>query len=362
MSNDKVRGEMSFLGHLEELRWAILKSVVALFVGMIVCFLFAESLLQFLLAPTRVHAELELQFVQPSGMFMARIYISLGCGFALVLPYVLYQIWNFISPGLFEHERKYIPHVIIFSTVLFLLGAAFAYYVLIPVLIEFFVMMNIEGVKAQWDIGYYIGLIAKMILLMGAVFQMPVVIGFLTWLRILTPGLLKRSWRYAMVIIFILAAVITPTGDPLTQTIVAVPLVFLYFLSILVSSLITRSRDKGKEEETPAPAGDKAPMIVPPSPPEEGTVSRRMLSDFTGPESGGPQYWIKDDQYDEYLYEGPDIEPTSRIKSDDPEEKDGKQNSVDENSNETEKSTEDAPEGKSGEPGRATGSPDPEKK
>lgn len=246
MVRDNYR-EMSFLEHLEELRWAILKSVVAILVGMAGTFFIAGDILQFLLGPTRSYESLQLQFLKPAGMFMVRIYISLGCGFILALPVVLYQFWNFLAPGLLENEKKYIPYVIVFSTGLFILGGAFAFYLLIPVLVSFFILMGIDGVKAQWDIGEYMGLVIKMILLMGAVFQMPILIGFLTWIRILTPDLLKKSWRYALVIIFILAAVITPTGDPLTQTIVAAPLVVLYFFSLFVSSWIVRSRDNDEE-------------------------------------------------------------------------------------------------------------------
>ncbi len=253
MSPAKIRsGEMSFLEHLEELRRAILKSVLAILVGMVLCFTFADYIINFLLSPTfqeNLKTEIEIQAIRPAGMFTARVNISLLLGFALVLPYVLYQLWTFISPGLLDKEKKYVPIVIFFCCVLFLVGAAFAFYVLIPVMVRFFVQLHVPDIKPQWDIGFYIGLVNKMVLIMGVVFQMPAVVAFLTWLRILNAGVLKRVWRIALVVIFIAAAVITPTGDPYTQTLVAIPLVVLYFISMGIAALIGRSRRKAEEAE-----------------------------------------------------------------------------------------------------------------
>ncbi|MCY3555912.1 MAG: twin-arginine translocase subunit TatC [Gemmatimonadetes bacterium] len=253
MSPAKIRsGEMSFLEHLEELRRAILKSVLAILVGMVLCFTFADYIINFLLSPTfqeNLKTEIEIQAIRPAGMFTARVNISLLLGFALVLPYVLYQLWTFISPGLLDKEKKYVPLVIFFCCVLFLVGAAFAFYVLIPVMVRFFVQLHVPDIKPQWDIGFYIGLVNKMVLIMGVVFQMPAVVAFLTWLRILNAGVLKRVWRIALVVIFIAAAVITPTGDPYTQTLVAIPLVVLYFISMGIAALIGRSRRKAEEAE-----------------------------------------------------------------------------------------------------------------
>ena len=253
MSPAKGRsGEMSFLEHLEELRRAILKSVLAILVGMVLCFTFADYIINFLLSPTfqeNLKTEIEIQAIRPAGMFTARVNISLLLGFALVLPYVLYQLWTFISPGLLDKEKKYVPIVIFFCCVLFLVGAAFAFYVLIPVMVRFFVQLHVPDIKPQWDIGFYIGLVNKMVLIMGVVFQMPAVVAFLTWLRILNAGVLKRVWRIALVVIFIAAAVITPTGDPYTQTLVAIPLVVLYFISMGIAALIGRSRRKAEEAE-----------------------------------------------------------------------------------------------------------------
>lgn len=253
MSPAKIRsGEMSFLEHLEELRRAILKSVLAILVGMVLCFTFADYIINFLLSPTfqeNLKTEIEIQAIRPAGMFTAKVNISLLLGFAFALPYVLYQLWSFVSPGLLDREKRYAPLVIFFCCVLFLVGAAFAFYILIPVMVRFFVQLHVPDIKPQWDIGFYIGLVNKMVLIMGIVFQMPAVVAFLTWLRILNAGVLKRVWRIALVVIFIAAAVITPTGDPYTQTLVAIPLVVLYFISMGIAALIGRSRRKAEEAE-----------------------------------------------------------------------------------------------------------------
>ena len=298
MSQDNNRQEMGFFDHLEELRWAILKSVIAVLLGMVICFVFSAQIIDFLIIPTKPHEVLELQFIRPSGMFMIMIYISLGCGLVLALPVLLYQIWQFVAPGLLDKEKKSVPYVVFFSTVLFVVGSSFAYYILIPILINFmlFIGSGVSEVKAQWDISMYMSMVVKMILIMGAVFQMPILVGFLTWIRLLSPEMLRQSWRYALVIIFVLAAVITPTGDPLTQIIVAIPLIILYILSVFVSWFIARGREENPDE---ADESDVEDAIAPQSP-EDATISR-SIPDYTNPQSGymGGEHW--DD--DEYVFE-----------------------------------------------------------
>ena len=169
----KIREEMSFLQHLEELRWAILKSVLAILVGMVACFSFHEYIVEFLISPTLLEGlkiEIEMQAIRPAGMFTTIVNICLVGGFALALPYVLYQLWSFVSPGLLDNEKKYVPIVIFFSCVLFLMGGAFAFYILIPVMVRFFIQLYVPGISAQWDIGFWIGLVNKMVLIMGIVF------------------------------------------------------------------------------------------------------------------------------------------------------------------------------------------------
>ena len=312
MSPAKIRsGEMSFLEHLEELRRAILKSVLAILVGMVLCFTFADYIINFLLSPTfqeNLKTEIEIQAIRPAGMFTAKVNISLLLGFALALPYVLYQLWTFVSPGLHDNEKKYVPIVIFFCCVLFLVGAAFAFYILIPVMVRFFVQLHVPDIKPQWDIGFYVGLVNKMVLIMGVVFQMPAVVAFLTWLRILNAGVLKRVWRIALVVIFIAAAVITPTGDPYTQTLVAIPLVVLYFISMGIAALIGRSRRKAEEAEEDddgdddgegggdGDEGDGEQPALTTGDPDTPTLPRGSNTP-TGEQKTGRAYWPDDDEF-----------------------------------------------------------------
>lgn len=310
MSPAKTRsGEMSFLEHLEELRRAILKSVLAILVGMVLCFTFADYIINFLLSPTfqeNLKTEIEIQAIRPAGMFTAKVNISLLLGFAFALPYVLYNLWTFVSPGLLEKEKKYVPIVIFFCCILFLVGAAFAFYVLIPVMVRFFVQLHVPDIKPQWDIGFYVGLVNKMVLIMGVVFQMPAIVAFLTWLRILNASVLKRVWRIALVVIFIAAAVITPTGDPYTQTLVAIPLVILYFISMGIAALIGRSRRKAEEAEEEdgdddsdgggGDGGDGEQPALTTGDPDTPTLPRGA-STPTGEQRTGRDYWPDDDEF-----------------------------------------------------------------
>ena len=298
----KIGREMSFLQHLEELRWAILKSVLAILVGMVACFSVHEYIVEFLISPTLLEGlkiEIEMQAIRPAGMFTTIVNICLVGGFALALPYVLYQLWSFVSPGLLDNEKKYVPIVIFFSCVLFLMGAAFAFYILIPVMVRFFIQLYVPGISAQWDIGFWIGLVNKMVLIMGIVFQMPIVVAFLTWIRILSADKLKRVWRVALVVIFIVAAIITPTGDPYTQTLVAIPLVILYFISMGIAMLIGRSRKKAETDEggedDEGDEGDEGPQALTTEEPDTPTLPRD--SSTTTNQGTGRAYWPENEEY-----------------------------------------------------------------
>ena len=315
----KIGREMSFLQHLEELRWAILKSVLAILVGMVACFSVHEYIVEFLISPTLLEGlkiEIEMQAIRPAGMFTTIVNICLVGGFALALPYVLYNLWSFVSPGLLDNEKKYVPIVIFFSCVLFLMGAAFAFYILIPVMVRFFIQLYVPGISAQWDIGFWIGLVNKMVLIMGIVFQMPIVVAFLTWIRILSADKLKRVWRVALVVIFIVAAIITPTGDPYTQTLVAIPLVILYFISMGIAMLIGRSRKKREavedDEGDDGDDGDEGQPALTTEEPDTPTLPR---DSSPSPNQGtGRAYWPDDD---EYIYDydaemGYSVEPADK--------------------------------------------------
>ncbi|MDA0745387.1 MAG: apolipoprotein N-acyltransferase [bacterium] len=232
---------MPFLDHLEELRWRILKGLVAVAVGALICGTFSTEILNLLKQPIQnVKFPLKLIYLKPMGMFMVKLNIALVGGVVLALPVLLYQLWLFVVPGLFINERKYVSFIIFSSTVCFLLGAMVAYFGVVPLSLAFLAGMG-EGteVEAQWDIGSYIGFVLRLLVAFGAVFELPVATFFLTKVGVLTVERMRAGRRYALVGIFILAALLTPP-DPISQLMMAVPMLVLYEISIWVSRIAAR--------------------------------------------------------------------------------------------------------------------------
>jgi len=233
---------MSFLDHLEELRWRILKSIIAVVLASGVGVAFSDRLIEFLVLPLRrLDPPPKLIFLKPVGMFIVRMEAALLAGVVLASPVVLYQAWRFIAPGLLEHERRAFPLAIAAATGCFLAGVATAYWVVLPVALRFLVGLGTEYVQAQFDIGQYIGFLLRLCLGFGLVFELPVFSYFLTKLGVLTPGFLQRNRRYAVVGVATLAALLTPP-DVASQLLMAGPLLVLYEASIWVSKLAGRGR------------------------------------------------------------------------------------------------------------------------
>jgi sec-independent protein translocase protein TatC len=242
--NDK---EMPFLDHLEEFRNRIIKALIALVVGMVICLFFSKPLLTILLWPTtRINVPLDIQVLKVQGMFMVTLEIAFFGGIIIGLPAILYQLWMFIAPGLYMHEKKYVPRIIISATILFLLGVAFAYFVIIPFALEFFIGLAPKEIKANIAIDFYISFVVRILAVFGIIFQLPIMSYFLSKLGILKPSLMKKYRRHAIVGIFIVAAILTPP-DPFTQILLAIPLIILFEFSILISHWVNKSRNKKSE-------------------------------------------------------------------------------------------------------------------
>ena len=238
---------MPFLDHLEEFRHRIIKALIALVVGMVICLFFSKPLLNVLLWPTtRVNVPLDIQVLKVQGMFMVTLEIAFFAGIIIGLPYILFQLWMFIAPGLYIHEKKYVPRIIVSATALFLLGVAFAYFVIIPFALEFFIGLAPEEIKTNIAIDFYIGFVVRILAVFGIIFQLPIMSYFLSKLGILKPTFMKRYRRHAIVAIFIVAAILTPP-DPFTQTLLAVPLIILYEFSIFISHWVNKSQNKKSE-------------------------------------------------------------------------------------------------------------------
>lgn len=224
---------MSFLEHLEDLRKRILYSLLAMVVAFGVCWNFARDIYNWVQAPI-------LQYLPPGGAlaytrvtspFFLYMKVAFFAGLFLASPFILWQLWLFISPGLYRRERRFAAPFIIFSTLFFVAGGYFGYRTILPMAAKFFVEMG-EGFQQVITVDDYFSFASKLILGMGIVFETPILILFLSLIGIVTPAFLIQKFKYAVVFSFIIAAVITPTPDMVTQAALAIPMILLYVLGI----------------------------------------------------------------------------------------------------------------------------------
>ena len=242
IDDDSEEGEMTFLEHLEELRWRLIYSLIGLAVGTIICWIFVDFLVNdVLLLPAR-HAGVQLQNLKPFGQLFLYFEIAIIGGVVISIPNIFYQFWKFISPALRKKERKYISSIVIFSSVCFLTGIVFAYYGMLPLTLKFATQFGTSAIKNEFAIDEYFNIIISVMLAAGIVFELPMISFFLTKLGILTPKYMIKYRKHAIVIIMILAAVLTPGTDPVSQIVLAVPLVLLYEISIFISKLSLKKR------------------------------------------------------------------------------------------------------------------------
>jgi len=250
---------MSFLEHLTELRQRLLYSVVAIVIGLSVGLVYSDRAFQILSRPMlKVLHDHNLQdkliYTSPLGPLRLFITVGLYLGIVIALPYVLYQIWLFVAPGLYRHERKAVSLFIVSAFFLFLAGTAFGYFIMLPMTLDFLIQVGSSGpFTAMISMNDYFDLTLVVLLGLGLVFQLPILIFFLSLFGIVSPRFLWRNLRYAVLLIAIAAAVITPTTDALTMIIFMAPMLVLYLLGIGVSALVVRR--KGHTAEASAGAG-----------------------------------------------------------------------------------------------------------
>ena len=244
--------EMGFFDHLEEMRWRLMKAIGSVVVIAIAVFFVSDQILEFLIAPLdKLPFKVTLQFLKVQGMFTVKLELAFVMGIFIGIPIIIYQIYKFISPGLTKKERGYSPLVIISFILCFGLGATFSYFIVFPYALEFLLGMGTEGIKPNIDISAYIGFFLRLIVAFGIVFEMPVLTFILTKMGMLTPWFMRKYRSYAIIIIFTLAAVLTPP-DAMTQVMLGVPLWILYELSIGISSFFLdpeKKLDHKKEME-----------------------------------------------------------------------------------------------------------------
>lgn len=243
-SINETDGELNFLDHLGELRKRLIYAVLGILVGSIISGIFIDELLQFILLKPASGANLNLQNLKPFGLPFLYIKIILLSGIIISFPFSLYQIWKFVAPGLYENEKGWARKITYYTSLCFLGGIFFAYYVMLPTMLSFAASFGSEHIRNDIDVTNYFSFITMIILAAGILFEMPVVSYILTKAGFLTPKILRKYWRHAMIGILVLAAVLTPTPDPVSQMIFASPLFILYEISILVSRFAQKKNEE----------------------------------------------------------------------------------------------------------------------
>ena len=270
--------EMSFLDHLEELRWHVVRSLAAILVFTIFAFAYGDWIFHnIIFAPGRVDfptfrwlcklgqllgseeafcvkdIPFRVQSRLMTGQFTMHITASVVIGLIVAFPYVAWEMWRFVRPGLYSKERTYSRGAVASISFLFLTGVLFGYYVMAPMMISFLANYQISDmIVNEFDITSYVGTIVTVVFGSGILFQLPVVMYFLTKVGIVTPVFLRKSRKHAIVIILILGAIVTPSADPLSQALISIPLYLLYEISILISAGVVRKKEKEEAAEKEA--------------------------------------------------------------------------------------------------------------
>jgi len=231
--------EMPFWDHLEELRWRLIKSISAILMGAVITYNYADIIMYWLINPTEsLSIDLNLQVLKITSMFTVKLSVAIFGGMILGLPVILYQFWRFISPAFEDKYGVTVVFTVLFTSIFFLLGMSFAYFVIIPFSLAFFTSLTAETIDVAYNFTLegYLMYILWLIFGCGLLFQLPVVSIFFTKIGILTPTFLREYRKFAIVVFLILGAILTPP-DPVSQILIVVPLIILYEFSILISKL-----------------------------------------------------------------------------------------------------------------------------
>jgi sec-independent protein translocase protein TatC len=243
LDQEGASGKMSFLEHLDELRQRIIKSLLALVVGFVVALYYIQPLLDFVYKPlTALFQTGKFQYTEPTEAFMLTMKLAALVGLLGAMPVILYQVWRFVAPGLYANEKKFVVPFVMLSTIFFTLGAAFAHYIAFPWAVKFFASYETPDMTFIPRIGPVFSMYVKTILAMGIVFEMPTAVFFLAKVGVATPRWLIRNFKYAVLVIFIIAAVLTPGTDPVSQLMMAGPMLALYLLSIAIAWMVAPKR------------------------------------------------------------------------------------------------------------------------
>ena len=237
-----------FLAHLEELRKRLIICAIAIGIGFAISYFFSKQLFSFLVLPlTKVlPAESRLIFTSLPEMFIAYIKVALIAGIILAIPIVFYELWMFLAPALYQREKGYVIPFVLFSSILFVAGSLFGYFIVFPYGFKFFISFATEDIQALPSVKQYFSFAIRLLFAFGVVFEMPVVVFFMTKIGLITPDSMKKFRKFAILCSFILSAILTPP-DVATQIMMALPLIVLYEVSIIISQAVYRKKEGGSE-------------------------------------------------------------------------------------------------------------------
>jgi sec-independent protein translocase protein TatC len=250
--SDISENKMPLTSHLEELRKRLMRSLIAAFIAFGICYNFKEWLFEVLTRPL-VSSMPKGSYMIYTGLpeaFFNYLKISFFAGLVVSSPYILYQIWKFISPGLYRSEKKYIAPFVISSTILFVSGVLFGYFIALPPAFKFFLEFSTDFLKPMLTLREYLSLSLKLLLAFGLVFEIPVFIFFMAKIGVVNSRMLAQKRKYAILLIFIVAAFLTPTPDAFTQALMAVPMMILYEVGIFVARWGEKKKSAKEEEVT----------------------------------------------------------------------------------------------------------------
>ncbi len=247
--DEDAGGKMSFLEHLDELRRRIVVAIVGVLAGFVVALVFIDRIFGFVMRPLQQilpHGG-KMIYTEPTEAFMLQLKVAALAGLVLAAPLVMWQVWLFVAPGLYANEKRFALPFVFFSSVFFIGGAAFSHFVVFPTAWGFLASFTTDYMEFMPRISPTFSLYARMLLAFGLVFQMPTVVLALARMGVVTAGYLVRNTKYAILIIFVVAAVVTPTSDVVTQAMMAAPMIVLYGLSIVIAWVFGRRSPRGED-------------------------------------------------------------------------------------------------------------------
>ncbi|AYJ78265.1 MULTISPECIES: twin-arginine translocase subunit TatC [Aliarcobacter] len=236
--------------HIADLRKRLVISSITVVIMFFACFSFYEPILEWMMAPVKhaLPAGTSMIAVEIQETFFTAMKVAFFGGFIISLPVIFWQLWLFLAPGLYDHEKKLVVPFVFFATLMFLLGASFAYYIVVPVGFDFLIAFGNSVVSVLPSIGKYVGFFTKLLIGFGIAFELPVITFFLAKIGLVNDQMLKDFFRYAVVLIFIVAAVLTPP-DVISQVLMAAPLLILYGVSIYIAKVFNPAQKEEEEEE-----------------------------------------------------------------------------------------------------------------